>query len=294
MYLLNIIYIFSFLYGVSNYNNIYSVISDPRNISLGNMHISSNDVSSIFDSPIAINNKKNNFFISLNQYSSLLNVYHVAYTIIANDKMNLSFGLVRREINNNYNTNLAWYNDGYPDQGEIDYSQIFQFSDKETGLLLSYNKILDDIIIGFNFKPSYHKIGTSSAVSFQMDCRYSFSLNKVKISFGVDNLLSRKKWDTGYIERTSLDGYINGTFHLNQKLLFFGELNIDKEFKLGTEMQLVDNFHIRSGINKSNFTLGFGVKTKNFNIDYAYVDNGSNILGNNHSLGCILKLNNFK
>ena len=151
MYLLNIIYIFSFLYGVSNYNNIYSVISDPRNISLGNMHISSNDVSSIFDSPIAINNKKNNFFISLNQYSSLLNVYHVAYTIIANDKMNLSFGLVRREINNNYNTNLAWYNDGYPDQGEIDYSQIFQFSDKETGLLLSYNKILDDIIIGFNF-----------------------------------------------------------------------------------------------------------------------------------------------
>ena len=59
-------------------------------------------------------------------------------------------------------------------------------------------------------------------------------------------------------------------------------------------MQLVDNFHIRSGINKSNFTLGFGVKTKNFNIDYAYVDNGANILGNNHSLGCILKLNNFK
>ena len=141
--LICIIILFSCLFSSNDYDNIYNIISSPRNNAIGGIHIPTNGISSIFDAPLNVSYKDNNLFLSLNNFNNLLTTYHIAYCIYSNDNMNLSLGLVRREIYDNYNTQHAWLDNGnYPDLEEINYDMISSFSDKQTGLLLSYNNIL--------------------------------------------------------------------------------------------------------------------------------------------------------
>ena len=91
----------SFIYAINDYDNIYSIKSNPRNIAIGNLHIPANTINNIFDSPISISND-NNLFVSLNTLTNNVKIFHLAYCLKASNNMNFSFGLVRREINNNY------------------------------------------------------------------------------------------------------------------------------------------------------------------------------------------------
>ena len=141
-----IIYItilFSFLFSYNGYDSIYNIISSPRNNAIGGVHMPTNNINSMFDAPLELNHRDKSLFISINDFNRLLTTYHIGYCLYSNQKMNLSLGLVRREIYNNYNTQDAWIDDGYPDLEELNYDMISLFSDKQTGLLLSYNKILN-------------------------------------------------------------------------------------------------------------------------------------------------------
>ena len=291
------IILFSFLFSYHDYDNIYNIISSPRNNAVGGIHMSTNNINSIFDAPSKIDYKDNNLFIAINDFNKLLTTYHIAYCLYSNDNMNLSFGLVRREIYNNYDTQYAWINDGYPDLEEINYNMISLFSDKQTGLLLAYNNIFsDNFIMGINFKPELHKIRDISAIGYRMDIRYLIKLNKVFISFGIDDLFSVKKWETNFVEKNSPNGYISISASILEDITLFYEYGTNQDFIFGTEIKLIDKFSLRCGfsdIEDMSLSFGVGFDLENMNLEYTYRDNMDHILGNNHILGFSLKLNNF-
>ncbi len=283
------IVISSFL--LSNDNSIYSLMSSPRNASLGGMHMSTNNISSIFDAPSFLEGSKQNIFLSIHNYSELYNVFHLSFCIYANSSSNLSIGLVRRDIGDNFNTTLAFHNDGYPDLEDINYENIYKFSDQETGLFFSFNKIIErDFIMGINFKPVFHRIDNIYGLGSSFDIRYLLKMSHGSVSFGVENIFAFKKWDTNYIEKFDLNGYLAFSYNFNQSIIFY-EYNMINKSKIGFEIKLIENLFFRSGINKYSTSFGFGLSLKNIILDYTYINNKSDIFGSNHSVGFNINLN---
>jgi len=198
--------------------------------------------------------------------------------------MNLSFGLVRREIGDNYNTTNAWKNDGYPNLDEIDYNKINNFYDQETGFLISYNKIDDDFILGINFKPNFHSINNISSIGFQMDLRYLFIGKNYNILLGLNNILSIKKWDTGITEKNNPLLFITNQYKIMKNLSLFCEIDSEKDNKLGIEY-IFNNLSFTSGLNDREVAFGFGIKLDSMNINYSIINNKNKILDNSHSIG---------
>jgi len=287
-----VIVICFFSFSFSNNDNVYSLISNPRNISIGKIHASIDNISNAFDSPVLLNND-NNIYLSVDRYINLYSVYYLSYCLYAKKKSNLLLGMVRREINDNFNTNSAWEDDGYPDLEDIDYTQIYNFSDKETGLLIAYNRLIDNnFIMGINFKPIFHRIDNISGIGFSFDVRYVIKMKKNKISFGIDNILAFKKWDTGLLEKFDLNGYLATAINISDRNIIFYEYNMNNGSKLGFETKIADNLFIRTGLNKNDFTFGFGLQLEKLDLDYAYINNNSEIFRNNHSIGFNINLDN--
>lgn len=293
-YSICLIIYFSFLFSVNEYDNIFEIKSSPRNIAIGNIHSSTNNISSIFDSPLNSTGNNKNLFISINNYNNMIDVYHFAYSLMRNNKMNLTFGIVRREINNNFNTLDADIDNGYPHLSDIDYTNITTFNDKQTGILLSYNrKMTDNFVLGINFKPEFHNIIDVSAVGFRLDVRYLFIYKNYDVIIAMDNLLAVKKWDTGLLEKNNLNSYLSISTKISNHITFLCEYNLDKKIKLGTEFEIIDEILLRFGLSDSNLSAGFGFNLKNIDIDYAYIDNKYDIFGNNHIIGFTLNLKDF-
>ena len=275
---------------LSNDNSIYSLMSSPRNTSLGGIHMSTDNISSIFDAPLFLEGSKQNIFLSIQSHSELYNIFHLSYCIYANSSSNFSIGFSRREIGDNFNTVLAFNNTGYPNLEDINYENIYKFSDQETGLFFSFNKIIEtDFIIGINFKPIFHRIDNIYGVGSSFDIRYLLKMNHGDISFGAENIFSFKKWDTGYIEKFDLNGYLAFSYNFNKSAMFY-EYNIIDKSKIGFEIQLIENLFFRSGINKYSTSFGFGLSLKNIILDYTYINNKSDIFGSNHSIGFNINL----
>ena len=95
-FLVIVIFIFSFSF--SNNDNVYSLISNPRNISIGKIHASIDNISNAFDSPILLNNNSN-IYLSIDRYANLYSIYYLSYCIYTKNQSNLLLGMVRREIN---------------------------------------------------------------------------------------------------------------------------------------------------------------------------------------------------
>tara|TARA_Y100001970_G_scaffold294115_1_gene447054 strand:- start:8788 stop:9669 length:882 start_codon:yes stop_codon:yes gene_type:complete len=285
------IIVFSYLL---SYNDIYSIISNPRNISIGGIHASTDDISSTFDSPLFLNNKNNNIFLSINQYDDLYNIYRMSYCIYASEKSNLLLGLVRREINNNFNTDLAWEDNGSPPiLGDINYEAIYLFQDKETGFLIAYNRLIaSNFVMGINFKPVFHSIDNINAIGFSFDIRYALKFSNYRFSFGANNILAIKKWDTGLLEKFDLNGYLCTSVNLSDKTILFYEYDLINHSKLGFEMKMISDLFLRLGINNDYYSFGFGLKLNNINFDYSYTENHSIFFGNNHSIGFNINMDN--
>ena len=64
-----IIFTFSSLLLGDN-DNIYELISSPRNISIGGIHASTDNISGMFDSPLFLNQNNNNIFL----YNSIIDL----------------------------------------------------------------------------------------------------------------------------------------------------------------------------------------------------------------------------
>ena len=280
-------------------DNIYQLNSSTRNTSLGGTHISSNNLSSIFDSPLRFDsgnsnnlmNKSNFYFAYHNQYHNQVDVLHFGYCAYSSKEMNLGIGLVSRKIENNFNTNNSWIDngDGIPNQDEIDYNQIYKFNDQEIGFLISYNRKLTNSILAVNLKPTYHSIDNISSSGISFDIFYMKDIKLGKCTFGLQNIGSFKKWENGTTETFEPSIFINSEFELNKFLLCM-EFNSDYNLIGGIEYNLNDLIDIRLGSNSTYISMGFGLKTNFANIDYAYIKNYNSILDESHKISFLIDM----
>ena len=276
--------IFSYL--ISSTDNLFGIISSSRNVGIGSIHISSDNISSIFDGPILKNKIDKTIFFSTGKYGDLFNVYHFSSNIYNDDISNLSIGIVRREISDIFNTQLLVQEGVYPSLENLNYDNIYSYSDSETGMLISYNKFLNNnFIINLNFKPIFHQIDNINAVGSSFDLRYLYFLKDLKLILAVDNILSFKKWDTGEFEKNNIDGFISIEKKINDLSTIFTEFNIVDGFKIGYELKIQNNIFVRIGRNDANSSFGLGFNFSSIKLDYAYVKNENNFFYDSHRVG---------
>ena len=134
---------------INSSNSIFYSANSPRVNSLGGCIFSSNNISDVFNNPLNLNSAINNktYFSFFNYLNNTVNVFQFTYKISISNQHSMNIGLVSRVIKNNYNTTLAWIPQGSsPQYEEIDYGNIYNFTDEEISLLLSYHRIIGKYI----------------------------------------------------------------------------------------------------------------------------------------------------
>ena len=290
----------SILYSSSaDSNSIYTLNNNAQTSSLGGLHILSNDINGLFNQPIDLNSQKlrgNSYYSYSSHFNNIFDIFQFGYCIRHDNEGNISFGIIKKSIKNNYKTNNSWlFNSGGPSFSEIDYSSISTFSDHEIGFLISIsNKLSYSSSINFKVKPSIHTIDNNIAYGLAYDIIYFRKINKIDFILGVEDLFSLKKWENGENERYNLKAFSNVSFNF-KKLLFSLELNQDLHSVYGLDYYISEFLSIRCGYNKLNdLTFGFGLRTEVFKFDYAYVNIENDFINNINQYAITLNLEGLK
>ena len=88
-----VIVVFVFSFSFSSNDNLYSLISNPRNISIGKIHASIDNISNTFDSPILLNNNSN-IYLSIDRYANLYSIYYLSFILLLAVSMHIGQGLL--------------------------------------------------------------------------------------------------------------------------------------------------------------------------------------------------------
>ena len=276
-----ILYFFtlSFLFSSNNLDNsIYSFSKNAKTNALSNVHYISENVDGLFYQPISknINMLSDSYFSYSEIHSNQFKIFQIGYCMKSNEKNNISIGMVRRDIDNLFDTSSAWDNNQLliPELNDIDYTNISNLSYQDFGFLISYNKYIENRILNLKFKPYYNKIKSNDAYGFDIDFTYVISFIKFDFMFGIENLFSHKKWNSGIKEKK----------HSN----YFLTLNSNK---LAFQHKVNNFFNMRFGLDSENKkTFGFGVSSKLFDIDYA-IFNSQFQLGSSSQISIVFKNN---
>ena len=285
----------SVLLGNNNQSNsIYFFSKNARTLSISSIHSHSNDINGVFYQPI--NNQKNitgNSYLSYSSiYDNQFSVLQLGYCLKSNNKRNISIGFIKRDINNLYNTSNAWDYNQYliPDLNNIDYGNISNLLYEDIGFVVSYNKYRKNKILNLKFKPYYNKIESNESFGIDIDLMYSIINNNYSIIVGFENLISEKKWESSIYERNNLKYFFSNSIKINQ-ITFFSEFNNIDSKKIALEYNLNNIFYIRFGYdNKNKETIGFGLSSKQFDINYAYF-NSEFILGSSSQISILFRTN---
>lgn len=190
------------------------------------------------------------------------------------------------------------------------------FDDKETAIVVSYAQdVMENLSVGANLKFFTHKIGPfsdpvslavrkpvftsftakASAVAADIGALYKFTkLPKGidSLNLGVmlvDTLPLKLKWNTGANESSKLGLRAGIAAKLLQDKLTLA-VDYDKRtengFRYGAEYWLNPKIGLRLGDDDGNFTVGASLRIasesiKNFQIDYAYLQNNQKIANSN-------------
>ena len=285
----------SILLSSNNQNNsIYFFSKNARTLSISSIHSISNDINGLFYQPI--NNQKNitgNNYLSYSSiYDNQFSVLQLGYCLKSNDKSNISIGFIKRDINNLYDTSNAWDANQYliPDLNNIDYENISNLLYEDIGFVISYNKYHKNKIINLKFKPYYNKIQSNESFGFDIDLMYGIINNNYSIILGVENLISEKKWESNIYEKNNLKYFFSNSIKINQ-ITFFSEFNNIDSKKIALEYNLNNIFYIRFGYDSKNKeTLGFGLSSRLFDINYAYFNSEFN-LGSSSQISILFRPN---
>ena len=148
-------------------------------------------------------------------------------------------------------------------------------------------RINPNINIGISANVLYEKIDTSSSLGLSSDIGFVFytPIRYTSFDFAVKNLGISSKMD---LEKTELptvaDFSLSTGFDLSDSVSFFPSVKVsymqDHDNLLpafGLQADIYELFFLRIGYklnyNEENLSAGFGVKYKNINIDYSFVNN---------------------
>ena len=292
---------FTFLnaYSINNNNSVFNISKNARSNSLSGIHTLSNNVSGIFNQPINLNYniKGDSYFSYLSYFNNSINIFQFALCLKNNENNNISVGIVRRSIDDNFNTNNAWqYNDNGPSFNDIDYSNISKFTDNEIGFLISMSsKLTSKLSIDFKFKPLYHEIFSNFAYGFGTDVILLKSINNFNFIIGVEDVLSFKKWNNGTDEIYNPKVYLTCSYNYRNKLLLLFEANSYTDIKIGVEHVFNKLFFVRYGYsNYNDLSLGLGIETDAINFNYSYLKFNDSNIPHVYQYSLILKLEGIK
>tara|TARA_B100000945_G_C20354162_1_gene583763 strand:- start:213 stop:1100 length:888 start_codon:yes stop_codon:yes gene_type:complete len=275
-------------------NSIYFFSKSAKTFSIASIHSISDNINGLFYQPISKQNNidGNSFFSYSEIYNNQFSVFQLGYCLKNNTNTNVSIGFIKRDIDDLFNTSSAWdYNQHLiPNLNDIDYENISRLLYEDIGFVISYNKYYKNKIINLKLKPYYNKIHLNESFGIDIDLMYSMIFNKYNFILGIENLISEKKWDNGVYERNNIRYFLSNSIKLNQ-ITFFSEINNIESPKFGLEYDLNNIFCIRFGYDKENKeTLGFGLSSILFDINYAYFNSESN-LGISNQISILFKTN---
>ncbi len=198
---------------------------------------------------------------------------------------------------------------GILDEGErLDVENIRFFSQNIFGIYGSHSKVLHKWRIGIGLKMLLHTIDNEFGIGAGLNVGAFRSFSKIGVGIIIKNLPSSGLiWKSGLIEvsppsldfglhnRINIDKYgfeINPIFKCSilsadrsiDSELIFGSIPI--EYSGGIEAIFKKNLFFRFGLfQRGTFTSGIGLQWNDFNIDYAFLNNGSsNGIEKNHLL----------
>ncbi len=142
------------------------------------------------------------------------------------------------------------------------------------------------IFYGLNIKILTESLAGETAAGYGLDAGLIYLLNK-KTMLGLSffNLIKpNMSWSTGSTNEVNSRISLGLTYALNNKISFFADLekaeNRNTFLHTGVEYKPFSFFAFRAGYNKDSFTLGTGLSYKDLSVDYAYVNNTEDDLGN--------------
>jgi len=263
---------FTLLLGqINSLNSIFYSSNSPRVNSLSSCIFPSENIGDVFNNPSSYNFKSNNkAYCSVYGYlNNSVNVFQLAYNISSTNKHKINIGFVSRVVNNNYNTASAYtINSNALDYEDINYENIYEFTDNEVGFLISYDKSLGNFIFNSKIKSSIHSLDNDKAFGLGFDFYISRKLNNLNFMFGLKDIFY-KQWKSNSAEKYNVETIFGFSF---QKGNLFSVFNVGSyNTKLGIEYNMLENVFIRLGYDKySNHSYGFGVKMVLLDLNYSY------------------------
>ena len=285
------IFFISFLFS-NNQNSIYFFSKSSQTFSLSNVHYISKNIDGLFYQPISKDlNLKGKIYISFAEvFNNQFNIIKIGYCLKSSNRNKLSFGFIKRNLDNLFYTNNAWnYNELLaPELSDIEYDNISDLEYEDFGFIFSYDKYLNDKIINLKFKPYFNKIHSNRAYGFDLDVFYATSFLKFDFIIGIENLISKKKWTSGVVEENNLNYFFSNTLNL-EKIRLIYQLNTLNSNQLAADYNINNFFNFRFGFsNENKESIGFGIVTDFFDIDYAYFNNQFD-LGKSTQISLIFK-----
>ena len=119
-------------------------------------------------------------------------------------------------------------------------------------------------------------------------CIYDLYTLKFDFIIGIENLISKKKWTSGVVEENNLNYFFSNTLNL-EKIRLIYQLNSLNYNQFAADYNINDFFNFRFGFSDENKeSIGFGIVTDFFDIDYAYFNNQFD-LGKSTQISLIFK-----
>ena len=198
----------------------------------------------------------------------------------------LYIGITNRSVNDIPDTRLAWTDHNYnfkPEIGEINYSDIEEFSQQEIGLKIATIYEFKEIILGISIKPFYTGLVEYSAWGLSGDlATIMYPYNEAEFSLRIEDIIGFKSWNTGNLETIAPLLMMGGQIQF-LKLLIGAEAgsrmegNTKLNYHFGFDFLQHKNIFLRGGTSHNSlFSAGIGISFQMFQIDYAYVHSPTN------------------
>lgn len=182
---------------------------------------------------------------------------------------------------------------------DIEVEDVFSYQAHSVGV--SYSRWLSSNIAGGITVAGFYKnfskvsggrgIGASITPGMMMFLDYD-----VVVGVVLRDIVNQQTWDTGTREtvlpelRTGISwdptGYVLLTSELRQKL----DSRYHTTFHGGIEVSLLKFLKVRAGVDEDRFTAGAGLYTHGFSLNYAYVGDVVDGIGDSHRVGVTVGL----
>jgi len=178
------------------------------------------------------------------------------------------------------------------ESGNPVYKGEFDFEEGKAALAYSY-PVSRFLKLGINLNYVYAKMLDKDANDFGGDFGLLWHYNKyLNIGLSIKNLLQELDWNTDSERRDKFPVSVSTAvaFKFNSDLIVAFEYertrHLQPVFKVGVEKLFKDKFALRCGYNGDNFSVGGGIIIKNFDFDYAYIEDA---LDSTHRFAFTLK-----